>query len=189
MSTTTATAAPPATTWTIDGSHSHVAFAVKHLMITTVRGQFGDVTGTVGLDPAEPSKSTVDVRIGTASIDTREPQRDAHLRSADFFDAEQFPTMTFRSRRVTGDLDSAFTLTGDLTIRGVSHEIVLDGRAEGATADPWGGQRAGFTATGTISRSAFGLTWNQALETGGVVVSDEVKLTLDVQLVQQTGNV
>jgi len=174
-----------ATTWAIDASHSHVAFAVRHLMISTVRGQFTDVNGVVVLDEEQPSNSRVEVTVGIPSIETREPQRDAHLRSADFFDAERFPTMTFVSRKITGSLDGSFALAGDLTIRGVSHEVVLDAQAEGLTTDPWGGRRAGFSATGKISRSAFGLTWNQALETGGVVVGDEVKITLDVELVQQ----
>jgi polyisoprenoid-binding protein YceI len=182
----TTTAVPTATTtWTIDASHSHLAFAVKHLMISTVRGQFSDVTGSATWNAEEPARSRVEVRIGTASIDTREPQRDAHLRSADFFDAERFPALTFVSRRVEGDLSGQFTLVGDLTIRDVTREVVLKGSAEGVTNDPWGGERAGFSATGTINRRDFGLTWNQALEAGGVVVGDEVKLSIDVELLKQ----
>jgi polyisoprenoid-binding protein YceI len=182
----TTTAVPTATTtWTIDASHSHVAFAVRHLMISTVRGEFGDVSGTATWNAEHPERSEVAVRIGASSINTREPQRDAHLRSADFFDAEQFPALTFVSRRVGGDLSGEFTLVGDLTIRGVTREIVLKGAAEGVTRDPWGGERAGFSVSGTINRRDFGLTWNQALETGGVVVSDEVKLTIDLELVKQ----
>jgi polyisoprenoid-binding protein YceI len=182
----TTIAVPTATTtWTIDPSHSHVAFAVKHLMISTVRGQFSDVTGSATWNTDQPARSRVEVRIGTASIDTRELQRDAHLRSADFFDADRFPTLTFVSRRVEGDLSGQFTLVGDLTIRDVTREIVLKGAAEGLTTDPWGGERAGFSATGTINRRDFGLTWNQALEAGGVLVGDEVKLSIDVELLKQ----
>jgi polyisoprenoid-binding protein YceI len=171
------------TTWTIDPAHSSVEFAVRHLMITTVRGRFTDVKGTVTADEVDPSKSTVEVVIDAASIDTREPQRDAHLRSADFFDVEKFPTLTFRSTGVgRGDAES-FTLAGDLTIHGVTRPVVLDVQSEGRIKDAWGGIRSGFTATTKIKRSDFGLTWNQLLEAGGVTVSDEVKISLDVQLV------
>jgi polyisoprenoid-binding protein YceI len=182
----TTIAVPTATTtWAIDASHSHVAFAVKHLMISTVRGQFVDVSGTAVWNDEQPDRSRLEVRIGAASIDTREPQRDAHLRSGDFFDAERFPALTFVSRTIAGDLAREFTITGDLTIRDVTREVVLKGSAEGVTADPWGGQRAGFSATGTINRRDFGLTWNQALEAGGVLVGDDVKLTIDVELLKQ----
>jgi polyisoprenoid-binding protein YceI len=184
MATTTTTTAPT-TTWTVDPSHTHVAFGVKHLMISTVRGRFTDVTGTAIYDEAQPARSRVEVRVGVASIDTREPQRDAHLRSADFFDADRFSEITFTSTRLEGDPSGEFTLVGDLTIHGVTREVVLAGAAEGRTTDPWGGERLGFSATGKIDRSAFGLTWNQALEAGGVLVGDEVKLTLDVELVRK----
>jgi polyisoprenoid-binding protein YceI len=183
---TTTTTAAPVTTWTIDASHTHVAFAVKHLMISTVRGRFTDVDGTATHDERQPERSAIAVRIRAASIDTREPQRDAHLRSSDFLDAEQFPEIAFTSTRLDGDLSGDFTLVGDLSIRGVTRQVALAGTAEGRTTDPWGGERLGFSATAKISRSAFGLTWNQALEAGGVVVGDEVKLTLDVELVKQT---
>jgi polyisoprenoid-binding protein YceI len=182
----TTIAVPTATTtWAIDPSHSHVAFAVKHLMISTVRGQFSEVTGSAAWNAEQPARSRVEVRIGAASLDTREPQRDVHLRSADFFHADRFPAITFVSRRVEGDLAGQFTLIGDLTIRDVTREIVLQGSAEGVTTDPWGGERAGFSATGTINRRDFGLTWNQALEAGGVLVGDEVKLSIDVELLKQ----
>jgi len=184
MSTTAVKTAT--STWTIDSAHSHVGFAVKHLMISTVRGEFTKVTGTAVLDEIVPASSRVDVQIASASIDTREPQRDAHLRSADFFDAERFPALAFVSRRVEGDLSGEFTITGDLTIRDVTREVTLKATAEGVTRDPWGGERAGFSAVGRISRGEFGLTWNQVLEAGGVVVGDEVKLTLDVELLKQS---
>jgi polyisoprenoid-binding protein YceI len=173
------------TTWSIDAVHTHVEFAVRHMMITTVKGRFTDVSGTVRSQDSDPAKGEVDVKIGVASIDTREAQRDAHLRSADFFDAEKFPTMTFKSRRIADVKGNDFKLVGDLTIRGVTREVVLDVASEGRAKDPWGGERSGFTATTKIKRGDFGLTWNQVLETGGVVVGDEVKISLDIQLVKQ----
>jgi polyisoprenoid-binding protein YceI len=169
-------------TYTIDATHSNVEFAVKHMMITTVRGRFGDVKGTVQIpDIGEP---TIDVTIGTASIDTRTEARDTHLRSADFFDVEKHPEMRFVStsaRRTT----NGYAVTGSLTIRGATRPITLDVTEEGAGVDPWGNQKAAFSATGKFSRGDFGLTWNAALETGGVLVSDEVKISIDAQLVKQ----
>ena len=175
--------APAVTTWKIDPAHTNVEFSVRHLMITTVRGRFADVSGTVTSDAADPAKGSVDITIGTASIDTREPQRDAHLKSPDFFDVEKFPTLTFRSTAVREWDEDGLTLVGDLTIHGVTREVALDVKNEGRTRDPWGGERTGFTATTKIKRSEFGLTWNQLLETGGLAVSDDVKISLDVQLV------
>jgi polyisoprenoid-binding protein YceI len=181
----TAAPAPVRTTWTIDPVHSSVEFAVRHLMITTVKGRFTDVTGTVVLDETDPRNASAEITVGVASIDTREAQRDAHLRSADFFDAGTFPTLTFRSRKVADIARDGFTLVGDLTIHGVTREVALDVTTEGRSKDPWGGERAGYSATAKIKRSEFGLTWNQLLETGGLAVSDDVKITLDVQLVKQ----
>lgn len=178
--------APATTTWKIDAGHTHAEFAVRHLMISTVKGRFGDVQGVIEIDERDLSRSAVDVVIGVATLDTREPQRDAHLRSADFFDAETFPQITFKSTRLEGAADR-FKLSGDLTIRGTKRPVVLDVTAEGRGKDPWGGERAGFSATATIKRSDFGLTWNQVLETGGVVVGDEVKISLDVELIRQNG--
>lgn len=177
--------APTLTTWKIDPVHTAVEFAVKHLMITTVKGRFNGVSGTVRTDDGDPAKGQVDVVIEAATIDTRESQRDAHLRSADFLDVETFPTLTFRSTRVLDASDGSFGLAGDLTIHGVTREVVLNVASEGRTKDPWGGERSGFAATGKIKRSDFGLTWNQALETGGFVVGDEVKISLEVELVKQ----
>jgi polyisoprenoid-binding protein YceI len=173
------------TTWSIDPAHTNVGFGVRHLMISTVRGRFADVRGTVVSDGADPAKGKVDITIGVQSIDTREAQRDAHLRSADFFDAEHFPEITFRSTRIAAVAGDTFTLVGDLTMRGVTREVALDVTSEGRGPDPWGGERAGFTATGKVRRSDFGLTWNVALETGGVVVGDEVKITIDAELVKK----
>jgi polyisoprenoid-binding protein YceI len=184
----TTTATQPVTarcTWTIDPVHSSAEFSVRHLMITTVRGRFTDVQGAVSMDEADPSKSTVEVTIATASVDTREAQRDAHLRSADFFDAEHNPAITFRSTSVRDASGESFALEGDLTIHGVTRPVTLAVTSEGRAKDPWGGDRAGFHATAKIKRSDFGLTWNQVLEAGGLAVSDDVKITLDVQLVKK----
>ncbi len=172
------------TTWTIDPSHSAVEFAVRHMMISTVKGRFSDVRGTVMLDEEDPTRSRVEVAIGTASIDTRDEKRDAHLRSADFFDAEAHPEMTFVSRRIEVSADGRLKLMGELTIRGATREIALDVEDQGRARDPWGGDRASFTATGRLNRAEYGLEWNQALETGGVLVSNDVRITLDVQLVK-----
>jgi len=172
--------------WQIDPAHSHVEFAVRHLMISTVKGAFGDVRGAVWVDESDARTVLVDVTIQVASIDTRQEQRDAHLRSADFFDATHFPTITFHSRGVEGNHhDSEFRLVGDLTIRGVTREVVLAVSNEGSLTDPWGAERAGFSAQGKIDRTDFGLTWNQALEAGGVVVGNEVKISIEVELVRQ----
>ena len=172
-------------TWQIDGAHTSVEFAVKHLMIATVRGRFGKVSGTVTTEAGAPGRSTVAVSIDVASIDTREGQRDAHLRSADFFDAERFPTIEFVGKRTVGDIEDTFRLIGDLTIRGTTREVELQVTSEGRTTDPWGNKRAGYSARTTILRKDFGLTWNQILEAGGVAVGDEVKISLDLELVLQ----
>ncbi len=182
---TTATIAAPATTWQIDPSHTDVEFGVRHLMISTVKGRFGAVQGSVILDPTTPKAAKIDVTIDVTSIDTREAKRDAHLRSPDFFDVDHFPAMTFTGGTVSGDADGEFTLTGDLTIRGVTRPITLDVTFEGAGNDPWGGSRRGFSAKGKLNRSDFGLEWNAALETGGVVVGNEVKLTINTELLLQ----
>jgi polyisoprenoid-binding protein YceI len=172
------------TTWNIDPAHTSVEFAVRHLMITTVKGRFTDVKGIVRTDDGDVRNGQAEVTINAASIDTREAQRDTHLRSADFFDVERFPTITFRSTRIDHASGDAFTLVGELTIHGVTHEVALDATAEGRGQDPWGGERAGFSATGKIKRSAFGLMWNQVLEAGGVAVSDDIKIALDVELIK-----
>ncbi|HXT18574.1 MAG TPA: YceI family protein [Gemmatimonadaceae bacterium] len=172
-------------TWTIDPTHAEVAFAVRHLMLATVRGRFGTVSGTIELNEAAPAKSTVDVTVDIASIDTRQEMRDNHLRSADFFDVANHPTLHFVSTRVEGDITGEFRLIGDLTIRGTTKEVTLNVSLQGRGRDPWGNERAGFEATGKLNRKDFGLTWNQALETGGVAVGDEVKLSIDVEIVRQ----
>ncbi len=181
---TTATDQTLTTTWKIDPAHSHVEFAVRHLMISTVRGRFAGVAGTVRLDEANPSHADVDVTIDAATIDTREAQRDAHLRSADFFDVERFPNLTFKASRILDRKDREFKLAGDLTIHGVTRPVELAVTEEGRGKDPWGGERLGFSAVTKIKRSDFGLTWNQALEAGGVVVGDDIKVLLELELVK-----
>ena len=178
-------AAPAATTWRLDPAHTQVEFAVRHLMISTVRGRFSDVSATVVVPDGDFSRARLEASIGVASLDTREPQRDAHLRSSDFFDAERFPVIQFTSRRIEADpRDSTrFLLVGDLSLHGVTREVTLAVTAEGRGRDPWGGERAGFSVTGRLNRKDFGLTWNQLLETGGVAVGDEVKISIDTELV------
>jgi polyisoprenoid-binding protein YceI len=182
MSIADSTAAATST-WSIDPAHTTVEFSVKHLMISTVRGHFGAVTGTIVLDEQNPAASTVTAEIDVTSINTRQEQRDAHLRSADFFDVEQFPAIKFQSTRIERDGDH-FDVVGNLTIRDVTREVVLHTSDEGRGGDPWGGQRAAFSATTKIDRREFGLTWNQALETGGVVVGNDIKISLEVQAVK-----
>jgi polyisoprenoid-binding protein YceI len=175
------------TTWQIDPAHTSVEFAVKHMMFTTVRGRFKDVKGTIEADEQNPDRSSVNVEIGAASIDTGAADRDAHLRSADFLDVENYPTITFRSKRVEGATKQEgdrFRVTGDLTIRGTTLEITLDCVYEGTGKDPWGGTRAGSRATAKIDRRDWGLKWNQALETGGILVANEVRIEVEVQAVK-----
>jgi len=179
---------PDTTTWTIDPAHSSVEFAVKHMMFTTVRGRFKDFKGTVVVDEQNPNNSKVDVEIGAASIDTGVADRDGHLRSADFLDVENQPTLTFRSKRVEGAMKAEgdkFKVVGDLTIRGTTFEVTLDCEYEGTGKDPWGGIRAGARATTKIDRRDWGLKWNQALETGGILVANEVRIEIELQAVKQ----
>ena len=179
-----ATTTPTLATWTIDGTHTEAGFAVKHLMISTVRGRFGDVQGTITFDPSDLSTGSANVTINATSIETREAQRDAHLRSADFFDVEAFQTLTFKSRAVQALKGESFQLVGDLTIKDVTREVVLDVESHGLQNDPWGGERAGFSAHAKINRKDFGLVWNATLETGGLLVGEDVKITLDVELIR-----
>ena len=172
-------------TWTIDPTHSIAEFAVKHLVVTTVKGRFRDFEATLSIDEANPENSSVTASIDVASIDTNLPDRDAHLRSDDFFNAEQYPKITFASTRVTKSGESDYKVHGVLTIRDVSRPVVLNTEFEGEIDDPWGNRRAAFTATTQISRKEFGVKWNQLVETGGAVVSDNVKITLHIEAVQQ----
>jgi len=173
-------------TWQIDPAHTDAGFSVKHLMISKVRGRFGSVSGEIRLDETDLARSRVTVEIDATSIDTRQEDRDAHLRSADFFDVERYPVLTFRSTRVERERDGRFRVVGDLTIRDVTREVALQVEDEGRGQDPWGGERAAFSATGRIDRRDFGLTWNQALEAGGVLVGHDIDLVLEVQAVKQT---
>lgn len=172
------------TVWKLDPSHTSVEFAAKHMMITTVRGRIADVEGTIYTDEENPSKSSVEAVLKGASLDTRSDQRDQHLRSADFLDVEKFPDITFRSTRIEGTKEK-FKLFGDLTIRGTTKEIALDVTFEGEARDPWGGERVGFAASGKIDRRDFGLTWNQALETGGLLVGNDIKISIEAQATKQ----
>ena len=172
-----------ATTWNIDTTHSSVTFSIRHLVIAKVRGHFKSFSGTVQLDDAELRQSSVSVDIDAASIDTHEPKRDEHLRSADFFDVAQFPRLTFTSKRVEVEGKQIVRVVGDLSIHGVTREVTLAVEDAGRAKDPWGNQRAAFNATTSIDRKDFGLKWNQALEAGGVLVGDKVEISLDVQAV------
>jgi polyisoprenoid-binding protein YceI len=172
-------------TYPIDPAHSGAHFTVRHMMITNVRGGFRNVKGTVVCDPENPANSSVEAEIDASSIDTREAQRDTHLRSADFLDVEKFPTITFRSTAVAKAGEGEWKVTGDLTIHGVTRAVVLN--VEGPAPegkDPWGNTRSGASATTKIKRSDFGLTWNAALETGGLLVGDEVKIELELALIK-----
>ena len=173
------------TTWTIDPAHSTIEFVAKHMMITTVKGRFAELEGVVVADEENLADSSVEVTMQAASIDTRSEQRDAHLRSPDFLDVEAYPEVTFRSTDISGTKDE-FQLTGDLTIRGVTRPITLDVTFEGEGKDPWGGTRASFSAKGKFDRRDYGLTWNVALETGGILVSNEVKINIEAQVVAQS---
>jgi polyisoprenoid-binding protein YceI len=173
------------TTWIIDPAHTHVGFGIQHLMIATVRGRFTQVEGTVTLDENDPSSAGVDITIPTASVSTADEKRDAHLRSADFFDVERYPNMTFRSKRVDAKSSNAYRVVGDLTIRGVTREVTLDAKLLGRAKDPWRNEHAAFEATTKIKRADYGLTWNAALEAGGVLVGDDVSISIEAQLLRQ----
>jgi polyisoprenoid-binding protein YceI len=171
--------------WQIDPAHSEINFTVRHMMISNVRGGFEKFSGTVDFDEQTPANSKVDVQIDAASINTREEKRDAHLRSPDFLDVERYPTLTFKSTRVEPQDKNHARLFGDLTIKGLSHPVVLDVEYSGMSKSPWGTTSAGFTATTRISRKKWGLEWNVALETGGWLVGDEIKIDLELELVKQ----
>jgi polyisoprenoid-binding protein YceI len=183
MSTTTTTAAT-VRTFTIDKTHSEVAFQVRHL-VTRVRGRFTDFSGTIQFDEAYPEQSSVAFDIKAASIDTGTPDRDAHLRSGDFFDAEQFPSIIFTTSRVAKASAERFDIEGTLTIRGLARTVTLPVSYLGTATDPWGNARVGFEGEVTINRKDFGLNWNAALETGGFLVGDDVKISVSLQAIAQ----
>lgn len=173
------------TTWKIDPAHSSAEFKVKHMMISNVKGSFSGLSGTLVEDPANPASDTVEATIDIATISTGDPQRDAHLKSGDFFDAEQYPQMSFKSTSVVKKDEGEYEVTGDLTLHGVTRPVTFE--VEGPSApgkDPWGNTRIGLAATTKVNRKDFGLTWNSALETGGVLVGEEVKITLEVQFIK-----
>jgi polyisoprenoid-binding protein YceI len=173
------------TLWNIDPVHSHAQFKVKHMMISNVKGEFNSVKGSLQYDAQDLANSQVEAEIDAASINTREPQRDAHLKSADFFDVEKFPTLAFRSTSVSKKTDGELAVTGELTIHGITRPATFAVEELSAPAkDPWGNTRIGLSATTRINRKDFGLTWNAALETGGILVGDEVTITLDVQFIK-----
>lgn len=176
---------PQVTTWSVDPAHSVAEFKVRHMMISNVKGHFSGITGSLTLNEADVTKSSVEASIDAASLSTRDAQRDAHLKSADFFEVEKFPVLSFKSRRVAGSDDGELKVTGDLTIHGVTRSVVfaVESLSEPAK-DPWGNIRVGLSATTKINRKDFGLTWNAALETGGVLVGDDVTINLDVQFIK-----
>jgi len=171
--------------WQLDKAHSSINFSVRHMMISTVRGRFEDFEGTFEVNEADPSQSKIAVEIQAASINTKEPQRDGHLKSPDFFDVEKYPTITFKSKRVEKVDNQNVRLVGDLTIKDVTKEVVLNVEYAGQAKSPWGTVNAGFTAQTKISRKEWGLTWNVALETGGVLVGDEITISIELEIVKQ----
>jgi polyisoprenoid-binding protein YceI len=171
--------------WDIDPSHSSIGFVVKHMVFAKVRGGFDKFTGVIDADPHQPEQSSVTATIEAASINTREAQRDAHLRSPDFLDAGQHPQIEFRSKKVIGGQGDRFKVVGDLTIRGTTREVALDAERTGMGKDPWGKERAGFAARTSLDRKDYGLKWNQLLEAGGVLVGDRVDIEIEVEAVKR----
>lgn len=174
-----------AATWTIDPDHSNVGFKVRHLMVSNVKGSFEKFTGTIDVNEKDITKSKIDVSIDTASINTNVQKRDEHLRSADFFDVTKYPAMTFVSKKIAKTGKGKLKVTGDLTLHGITKEVILD--VEGPakeSKDPWGNTRSGAVASTKINRKDFGLVWNKALETGGVAVGEEVTINLEVELIK-----
>jgi polyisoprenoid-binding protein YceI len=174
-----------ATNWNIDIGHSAIHFSVRHMVVSKTRGRFTRWSGKISFDPASPSASSVQVTIDPASIDTAEAQRDAHLKSPDFFDVEKYPQATFRSTTVEESGKDSYRITGELTLHGVTRPVVLNAVFEGSAKDPWGGERAGFAATASVDRREFGLGWNKVLEAGGVLVGDKIELTLEIEALKQ----
>ena len=172
-------------TWQIDGSHSHVNFTARHMMISKVRGAFENFSGTVNFDEANPTNTTVNIEVDLNSINTRDEQRDGHLKSPDFFDVATYPTMKFVSTRVEQIDDNNGRLYGQLTIKDVTKEVALDVEFAGIAKSPWGTESAGFSASGSLNRKDWGLTWNQTLETGGILVGDKINIEIELELVKQ----
>jgi polyisoprenoid-binding protein YceI len=173
--------------WTLDPNHSSVEFAVKHMVVTTVRGRFTRFQVEVDFDPANPERSTVEARIDASSIDTGVADRDAHLRSPDFLDADSYPEIVFRSRSIESRAGNDYRIVGDLTIRDVTREVALNATLGGVGKNPWGQEVAGFSAETKVNRKEFGLNWNAALETGGWLVGDDIKISLELEAIRQEG--
>jgi polyisoprenoid-binding protein YceI len=171
--------------WQIDSSHSHINFTARHMMISKVRGSFENFSGTVNFDEENPANTTVNVEVDLTSINTRDDQRDGHLKSPDFFDTEKYPTMKFVSTRVEQINENNGRLYGQLTIKDITKEVVLDVVYAGIAKSPWGTESAGFSASGSLNRKEWGLNWNQALETGGVLVGDKINIEIELELVKQ----
>lgn len=171
--------------WEIDSGHSGINFSVRHMVIAKVRGKFARWSGSITAEEGDPARATLGVTIDASSIDTGVTDRDTHLKSADFLDVVNFPEITFKATRTQKAGKGRFRVVGDLTLRGVTHEVVLDVEDMGRTKDPWGNQRAGFSAKTTIDRKAFGLVWNQVLEAGGVMVGERVDVEIEVEAVKQ----
>ncbi|MFG3206066.1 YceI family protein [Streptomyces sp. NPDC048192] len=193
-STVEATAAPTATSpdlsaltgdYTIDPAHTTIGFTARHAMVTNVKGAFHDFTGTLHLDGADPSRSTATIDVQMASIETGNADRDGHLKSADFFKIDEFPVMTFRSTKAEAVGGDEYRITGDLSLLGVTKQITIDLEFNGAAKDPFGNERVGFEGKAEILRSEWGLTWNAALETGGVLISDKIKLNFEISAIKQ----
>ncbi|MEU2926550.1 YceI family protein [Streptomyces sp. NPDC007251] len=193
-STAEGTAAPTATSpdlsaltgdYTIDPAHTTIGFTARHAMVTNVKGAFHDFTGTLHLDGADPSRSTATIDVQMASIETGNADRDGHLKSADFFTIDEFPAMTFRSTKAEALGGDEYRITGDLSLLGVTKEITIDLEFNGAAKDPFGNERVGFEGKAEILRSEWGLTWNAALETGGVLISDKIKLNFEISAIKQ----
>ena len=175
----------PKATWILDPAHTLVEFSVKHMMIASVKGRFTGIEGAVEGDLPDLTAARIEASVDATSVDTHEAQRDQHLRSADFFDVEKFPKLTFQSTKVATAGGDDYRMTGDLTIHGVTRQVVLDVTFEGMGKDPWGNERAGFSAKGTVSRKDFGLVWNAMLETGGVLVGDQVKIAIEAEAIKK----
>jgi polyisoprenoid-binding protein YceI len=172
-------------TWNVDPSHSSLGFTVRHMVVSKTRGRFTRWSGQIRFDPDDVTASSVEVTIDPASIDTADAQRDEHLRSADFLDVARFPTAAFRSSKVEDLGGDRYRIAGELTVHGATRPVVLEATYDGSGKDPWGGERAGFSATVTVDRKDFGLEWNKALETGGLLVGEKVELTLEIEAVKQ----
>jgi len=173
--------------WKIDPSHSEIQLSVRHMMVSKVRGHFGSFSGEVDFNEENPAASSVDVTIDASSISTRDSQRDDHLKSPDFLDVEEYPALRFKSNRVEVVGEKKGRIYGELTIRDISREVVLDAEYTGQAKSPWGTTSAGFSATTSFDRKDWGLGWNQALETGGILVGDKVDVSIDLELVKQEG--